>query len=557
MAIQSLEFELDLTGITAASTSVGGTITLSGTGTGSYGGAYYIYNANDPDGTISINTLTAGAGSDQISGLTPGTKYSVRVREYPSANLGGTPGAYVYFQFTVPVLSEDILNRAATVTEVYDGEEGLPDTSVALNSEIGLSKSLLQIHTDIDKKDTMSAAVKKTNIQVTQSLPAYYAFGTTMFFTPIEGTTKQAGGMGFFTNPTSQTGYFILIKTSATAGIAGDEYTIFKISGGVVKKLADSQSISNEGKGIATYAAQSYKLDIKVNVTSTTTTIHAYVNGVLIKATDKYVAGTSTVKANNMIARTSYISLFANLGTVSFDYVYAMPIVKDQYETSMLESIYGTQFSKLTSSMAYGDMFISGLGVLDADTNLKYIEEFGPVAREIRKVKQRYERLPAYPKYIYPNLNNGVDILDSTLGSFSSEMYLMNSSGTTKSINSEVFTQVSVLGSNLVRSEDLIYKDDEINKFEVQEPVSFKTLWLQNQTDAANLSSWIKSQWSKQQRVINLTIFGNPLISVGDIVTIDYPYQELTSSLKFVVTDVSQVWSEGLETTITVRSIYS
>ena len=557
MAIQSLEFEMNLAGVTSSSTSVGGTIKAYGTGSGSYGGAYYTYSANDPDGTITMNTLTDGVGSSTIAtGLTPGVKYSVRIREYPSVNLGGTASSYYYFQFTVPQITDDILNAVATVTEEYDGEE-LPDTAVELNSEIGLSKSLLQVHTDTSDAKSMSAALKSTGIQVTQSLPAYYSFGTTLFFTPTDTASKQSGGIGFFINGAAETGYFILVKTSGTAGLVGDEFSILKISGKVVKKLEDSQKITNSGKGIGVYAGQTYKVDIKVKVESTKTIIQAYINGSKITATDRNVAKTSTKKADPYLARTDKVALFANLGTVNFDYVYAMPITEDQYATSLLESIYGTQFSSMTSNLAYGDMFVTGLGALDTSTNLKYIEEFGPVAREIRKVKQRYERYPAYPKYIYPNLNTGVQVLDATLGSFGTEMYLMNSSGTTKNVDSGNFTQISVLGSNLVRSEDLIYKDDEINKFEVQEPISFKTLWLQSQTDAANLSSWIKEQWSKQQRVIDLVIFGNPLISVGDIVTIDYAYHELTTALKFVVTDVTQTWSEGLETTISVRSIYS
>lgn len=554
MAIQSFEFEVNLEGVTAATTSLGATLTVRGTGTGSYGGAYYISNANDPDGVINMSTLSSGIGVQEISsGLTPGQKYNVRVREYPQANSGGTPGPYIYYTFQVPVVDENLVSQAATATETYDGEE-LPDTSVELNSEIGLSKSLLQVHTDVNNAKTMTAAVKATGIQVTQSLPAWYAFGTTMFFTPTEGSTKQSGGIGIFTNSSAQTGYFILIKTSGTAGLSGDEFSILKVSGRVIKKLADSQKITNSGKGIGVYAGSSYKIDIKVKVEETKTTINAFINGAKITATDKKVTTTPTVTP---LARTGNVALFANLGTVNFDYVYAMPITENQYSTSLLENIYGTQFSSMTTNMAYGDMFVSGLGALDSATNLKYIEEFGPVAREIKKVDQRYERLPAYPKYIYPNLNSSVQVLDATLGSFGSKMYLMNSSGTTQNVDSSSFTQISVLGSNLVRSEDLIYKDEEINKFETQEPISFKTLWLQNPVDAANLSSWIKGQWSKQQRVITLNIFGNPLISVGDIVTIDYAYHELTSALKFVVTDVNQTWSEGLETSITVRSIYS
>ena len=274
MAIQSFEFEVDLTGVTSSSTLLGANIVVRGTGTGSYGGGYYISNPNDPDGIINMATLTNGIGTDQITtGLIPGQKYGVRIREWPQANFAGTPGPYSYYTFTVPVVDANLVNAASTITEVYDGEE-LADTSVELNSEIGLSKSLLQVHTDVTNDKTMTAAVKATGIQVSQSLPASYAFGTTMFFTPTEGSTKQSGGIGVFTNSSAQTGYFILIKTSGTAGLAGDEFSILKISGRVIKKLADSQKITSAGKGIGVYAGSSYKIDVKIKVESKKNTIN-------------------------------------------------------------------------------------------------------------------------------------------------------------------------------------------------------------------------------------------------------------------------------------------
>ncbi len=52
-----------------------------------------------------------------------------------------------------------------------------------------------------------------------------------------------------------------------------------------------------------------------------------------------------------------------------------------------------------------------------------------------------------------------------------------------------------------------------------------------------------------------MKIFGNPLISVGDIITIDYPYQDLTVEQKIIVVKVSQRYQGGLETEITGRTL--
>ena len=52
-------------------------------------------------------------------------------------------------------------------------------------------------------------------------------------------------------------------------------------------------------------------------------------------------------------------------------------------------------------------------------------------------------------------------------------------------------------------------------------------------------------------------IFGNPLISVGDVIVVKYPSNDLDGTQKFIVTNVTNSYNEGLETSITCRSIYS
>ena len=108
-----------------------------------------------------------------------------------------------------------------------------------------------------------------------------------------------------------------------------------------------------------------------------------------------------------------------------------------------------------------------------------------------------------------------------------------------------------------MKSEDLVYFDEETNKYEVKEQMTMDSAWIQNPGDAKKLSDWIKTQWSKRQRVIDMTVLANPTISVGDVIAIDYPYQDLNITDKFVITNVRQSWSDGLETTVTARSIYS
>ena len=554
LEISTPAFEVDTTNFTAASTSVGGSLTFTLTSSAaSIGGQVYTdYTYTTLKDTIVINTIGSEGGIFTLSGLTPGKTYYGRAVGYASANRTGGSGYYVYFTFTVPAYSADLFNRTDTPEDTYDGEE-VP-AAVLLPGEstsIKISKSLFTIHADNTNPNSYCAAVKNTGIDTASS---YYAFGTTLYFRPTLDNSVQSGAFGFFVSGTSANGYFIKIKTTANAKSNGDEFSIGKVVKNVQKVITDSQSVTNAKNNVgAITAAVPYKVDVRVKVTSTKVYISAYINGFKITATDTYVSAKDTI-----LPKTSNISLAVNMGTVNFDYVYAIPITEKEYVNSELENIYARQFAETSFNLAYGDMFISGLSAIDSHTAQKYVEEFGSVAREIRLFSSKYaESEPKFPKYMYNNLNTSVSVLGSDLTSFGATAYLLNSSGVTSDISSSDGSKISVLGNSLMKSEDLIYFDEATNKYEVKEQMSMDATWIQNPADAKKLSDWIKTQWSKRQRIIEMVVLANPVISVGDIVTISYPYQDLVATDKFVITNVRQSWSDGLETTVTARSIYS
>jgi hypothetical protein len=50
-------------------------------------------------------------------------------------------------------------------------------------------------------------------------------------------------------------------------------------------------------------------------------------------------------------------------------------------------------------------------------------------------------------------------------------------------------------------------------------------------------------------------VFANPLLSIGDVITVTYPYNDLSTSDKFVITNINHDFREGLRTTITARTL--
>jgi hypothetical protein len=458
----------------------------------------------------------------------------------------------------VPTPAE-IAARTATSTGTYDGTEKV---SYTVAKEFNVSKSLLTINTD-SSASTNSVIVKGTGISTTNS---YFAFGTTMFFKATVNDTKQAGGFGFFLAPDTRpnsagtingaTGYYVSIATTSTAAAqGGNSFNFYKVINGKKYVLQDSQSVSDAAKLRGIYNGSSYKIDVFVKYGETKTSITAYINGFKITATDitKNIDGVSVER----LSKTNVIALYANVGTVAFDYAYAMPITSAQHDSATLYNIYKQNFASAGIDMAYGDMFVSGLQQTDSATASKYIDEFGPVAREIRNIKTRYDSSPAIPKYITTGLNQAVSVLGHKLGVFTGEAYVLNNTGTYVPLSDGAMTSFAIIGPTISKSSPIEYMDTEIDKYSPQEPVTFDSQWIQRESDAKNLSDWIKKQWKNKQRTIEINTFGQPLVSVCDIIVVDYPYNDLSTAQKFVVTNVTQSWKDGLTTTITARSIYS
>jgi hypothetical protein len=57
-------------------------------------------------------------------------------------------------------------------------------------------------------------------------------------------------------------------------------------------------------------------------------------------------------------------------------------------------------------------------------------------------------------------------------------------------------------------------------------------------------------------RVVEMSVFGNPLISAGDMVSISYPILGMTElNNKYIVTKCTLEYREGLTTSISCRAI--
>lgn len=390
----------------------------------------------------------------------------------------------------------------------------------------------------------------------------YFSFGTSILMDNILENPNQSGGVGFFLNESGTSGYYLVIESTSSAAAILDKKSVR------IEKWVGSNKIQLKEVGTRTestvegiYGGRTYNLDIKVKIDNQTIIIDAFINGYRITATD------STYKINNKIepkstilAPTKKIGLVCSRGQVAFDYAYASTLTKEQYDDRFLEvNIYQGQFSNDLINTSYGDLAYMANYTQDEISlgNKKEvaIDEFGTVIREIIKADVTFSKRPSYPVKWSTGINPFAKILGQKISNFDSEVYVMNNTSTTIPLSNGAEASLVLWGNDLGDSGELIYETDDLNEYVTKQPVTFKSYWLQNEADVKSLAQWIKTNVVNKGKVVSLKIFGNPIISVGDIVSIKDTYHSLSGAEKFIITEVKHSFSEGLETYITCRTL--
>lgn len=390
----------------------------------------------------------------------------------------------------------------------------------------------------------------------------YFSFGTSLIMKDTLENTLHAGGVGFFLNESATSGYYIIMESTSSASAILDKKSVR------IEKWIGSNKIPLKEVGTRTestiegiFGGRTYNVDVKVKIDNQSVTITAFINGYGITVTD------TTYKINNKVQIKSTIlppskkmGLVCTRGEVAFDYGYANTLTPFQYEDRISElNIYQGQFNNDLINTSYGDLiYMANYQADEISTGNKKavaVDEFGTVVREIIKRDVSFNKRPAYPTMWSTGINPFAKILGSKISNFGSKIFVMNNTSQTIPLSNGAEASFLLLGNSLGNSGELEYSTDELNDYVNKEPAVFISSWLQNESDVKSLANWIKSNVVNKGKIINMTIFGNPLISVGDIVSIKNVYQGLAGTESFIVTEVKHSFSEGLETSIACRTL--
>lgn len=519
---------------------------------------YYKVDASGAVVSGTSQTVTKTTNPFTLDSLVPNQGYGISVKASDGTRFGNS----VYRTFTMPIE----YNVAGYKGVVVD--PGKPAAAKSFLRMANSSKSPKEYSVAYRTFDAITLPTTTVNyaglpsyIQEASSSysDSYYGFGTKLFLDSIIDRTKQSAGFGFFVDGQGNDGYYILIDSTETAGsVNKKEVRICKVKGADIRVLNDSQKNTITSLN-GVYGGRSYDIDVKVRVNLSTIKINVYINGFLITATDSsglIEDENGKDVLNQMLKPTKTIALVCKYGEAIFDYVYGTDILEKAYNDSeFVKNMYQGTFSNDYLNTGFGDIIYNSSIEEDNQKKPDALDEFGTSVREIRKVSLRYNSAPAYPIKFSTGVNTSVKILGSKLSNFGGETYVLNNSAALTPLNDEQSATFYLYGDTIAPSGTLEYKTDMLSDYINQEPVVFESSWLQNLSDVEALGTWIKNNIVNKGKLINLSVFGNPFIAVGDIVSVKYSYQGLDGTQKFIVTNVRHSFNQGLDTEITCRSL--
>ena len=421
-----------------------------------------------------------------------------------------------------------------------------------------ISRSLLTIVAPPASKEYYCASITPDTVNI--STEEYFSIGTALFFKfardsfgRVTGEQAVSAALGIGLDPNNLNGYILKISTSqnvATRGLDSRDVQLWKIKDGKESKVTDTQkTIDNSITGVS--GGKFYRIDVKVSKATTGKKIFKIkFNNQVITATDE-----------TPLAINPKISLIGIEGEAAFDYAYCSSLTKNEFNSSASYDNYGSYISTSNSLQnLFGDFIFAGSS---SSSKAPWVKEFGPVAREIKKISTKYSTRPGLVKYPQIILNPNVTIIGYNANSFGIEAYILNNTGAFVDIADGGEKSFIVVGETITTLDPFEYIDPLFSSTKNEEQVAFESTWIQKEEEAKNLSEWMRTQWSNQQIVLTLDIFPNPILEIGDIVEISYPNNLVYSTEdtgktagKYIVLDIEQAYSSDPSTRITCRSIY-
>lgn len=393
-----------------------------------------------------------------------------------------------------------------------------------------------------------------------------------------------SGGLGVMINPETNNGYYFEIIAlgannlnnseqenvhnvifyklkAAAAGTATTSAVPVKLYEGLTNIIVDDGKFTGQYRMAAEENPTVYDLAVEYQEIGSRRRFFLYLNNNLI----------ATVDDTEPLPIYNNMSLFVRGSSrVMFENIYALANNYSQNTAFQIDapisSAFGDSeinandsFMKYAMSGAVQSTYLTGISSAEPPKFSMYFEEFGTIMREAASFNFKYDKAyPALYAKLSPTFNRlkGYSVSGFRAGSYGAEFLIFNSTDTALSLDETsgnylriqgiTFTQQSnndltvdeyfsknsnladpqFVGNSLVSYPNKIAKDYEDIKLSRmtygKKDFSLEAPYIQSHDDAENLLAWVIKKIMKPRKSIGVKVFANPMIQLGDIVSVDY-----------------------------------
>ncbi|QIQ62926.1 minor tail protein [Streptomyces phage Moab] len=196
----------------------------------------------------------------------------------------------------------------------------------------------------------------------------------------------------------------------------------------------------------------------------------------------------------------------------------------------------------------------------------RYFDEFGMQVHEYRPYDITFDKKPVLYSTLYVSNDTQIVTDEYVHNPFGAHFIIANASRFNSVVNGEdtltfgadnsIDQKIMITGRTVQQAEAVDYEvsNEQAIKARGEITLQFESQWIQSEAAAKALGDWIVNNWSQPCDEIELEIFGNPLIQLGDVIAVNYPPKNMSASThKYFVTGSDQKWDNGLTTTLQLR----
>lgn len=356
--------------------------------------------------------------------------------------------------------------------------------------------------------------------------------------------------------------FFYKVKRGASAGSDQAQAVPIRLWAGITGINVDDGKFTGQSRILGEEKTTVYDLAVEYEDIGSTRKFYLYMNNSLVATVEDtdplpvynnaalFVRGSARCMFENIYALTNNYSNNANysLDTPAANKVFGI----EEQNTS-------ESFRKYALSGMVQSTYLSGISPSQPPQYNIYFEEFGTILREAAYFNVKYDKAyPAMYAKISPTFNRlkGYAISGFTAGAYGAEFLVFNCTDFALSLDSASGNYLRIQGVTFTQqSANDFTVDDYFNKVsdlanptmssfeDAYSPQKYKERfndirnsrftygnkdftidanYIQTRDDANRMMGWIIEKIMQPRKSVGLSIFGMPIIQLGDIIEIDY-----------------------------------